>query len=66
MIKLLKFSSNGHDVMQLEFSEAVSEASRFEENYKGRIVDTKTNSIISSKDIKDESELLLLSQLQGG
>lgn len=67
MVKLLKFSSAGHDVLTLDRAEAVNQALQFEEERSGRLVNLKTNEIMkSAKDIKEEDEVLLLNQLQGG
>ena len=67
MVRLLKFSSAGHDVMRLSLEDAREEAEDFTSSMKGRLVDTKTNKIIKDASaIKDDSEILLLNQLAGG
>lgn len=66
MVKVMSFSSRGHDVLELSVEDAVSEAKKFVENYKGRIVSTKFNKFISPNEIKEGEEVLLLNQLQGG
>lgn len=64
-IRILRFSSRGHDTVVLEKPDAVESAQQFEKNG-GRIVDLKTNMIKDAEAIKENDEVLFLNPMAAG